>query len=824
MVTKSKKSLEYTDDHIQTLEDVDWIRLRPELHIRTVDEQGQLHIIKEIFDNSLDETEIHPGGEINITLFLDKKKNTYQVVIVDNGRGIPLGKLKESFTNLKTSGKYDKTSYHTAGGLNGVGGKVAMALSENFKVITFRENQIGHLYFHDGKLLTHTQHEYPSTETGTVVALEPLKGGYFQGVDVFIESAHEQLVKLALLLGMFSSNTRIVTRAVYSSIDPEFWTMNGPNALDLIRWKYDDVAVTLTDGADNETAMVYLKELWNVDSSFIWTMEKIDNEQGVGEDILSYNVSLFLPKIFRGMYTTSIVNNIPIKDQNSSHIVGLVAAIKSKIYRYIEVPEWQQYFLELYKLPICAAIAIKYGQVRFTSLAKDGFKSVAFEGRYISMLQNSFNEIPDHIWEEFYSYIADDISIKYHQYYNKPMASKKEAKKLSLEISDRKFYDCSTNDRSKAELIIVEGVSASHVRMSRDPEFQAVFMIRGKPLNIHKTDKKRPDTYSRLKSYPAYEDLIRILNIQPGQTDLSHSNYGKIILMQDADVDGGHIRALHIGALHEINPLILSSGMVYLANPPLYEVLIDEKSDKKRFIRSKPELVDFRVECLYRPALTIKVSDYSGNAFNAPQVLVGKEFSDFCHIINAVGEIFDELSKRLVIPALILEKLTHLTPYIRPGKIDSGILKEVFGRGTHYDFRLNILTISNGEEDVSFSLDGVYEALYEELIGVLFKLSWKNLKILVSTNFTDTLNDTHISIVQLYQIFTTLNDKLYVQRHKGLGGVDKDDLRPTCLDPRTRYLHHITSVGEYQRIQELLGDDTTARKRILEDFGLMDSK
>ena len=817
----SKKLLKYGDDDIQTLSDTQWILLRPENHIRTTNEEGQLHIIKEIFDNSLDETEIGPGGRVDILLFLDKDNMTYQVVIRDNGRGIPLGKLRQSFTELKTSGKYDKASYHTAGGLNGIGGKVAMTLSENFKVITYRENKIGQLLFHRAELVAETLDDYLCETTGTLVAMEPRKG-FFTGVDVFLESAHDQLVKLALLLGMFSRNTHITTRAVYKSIDPEFWTMNAANSLDFVEWKYNDMAVTLTDGADNETAMRYLKELWQVDSKFVWSLERIDDIDGLSDTILEYNISMFLPKIYRGTFTTSIVNNIPMKDNNSSHIVGLFAILKQKLAQYIETPELQQYFLDFYKIPLCAAIAIKYGDVRFTSLAKDGFKSAVFETRYIKMLEAKFNQIDDDIWRDLYSHLEEDINLKYHQYYNKPMTSRKDAKKLSLEITDRKFYDCNTADRSKAELIIVEGVSASHVRLERNPEFQAVFMIRGKPLNVNKTDKTRPDTISRLKSYPAYADLIKILNIQPGQTDLSTANYGKIILMQDADVDGGHIRALHIGALHEINPRIIDSGMVYLANPPLYEIILDEKTDKKKFVRSKPELIKFRVECLYRPTLTLKLTGITDVLKTQGIVLKNDAFTDFCMIITSIGELFDELSNRLVIPPLILEKLTHLTPYIQPGRIDANVLRDAFGRGTRYNPKLNILTIADHDKDVSFSLEGVSDALYESVMSILYRLSWKKLKILATSNFTDALKDTHVSIVQLYQMFDNLNKKLYVQRHKGLGGMEQSDLGPTCIHPSTRYLHKITSIGEFQRIHALLGDDTAARRQILCDHGLLD--
>mgnify|MGYP000899706552 FL=1 len=599
---------EYEDDSIITASDAEWILMRPENHVRVTDDSGLAHVLREILDNSTDETELFPGGKIDILFFLDKKNNTYQVAIHDNGRGIPFGKFLASFTKLKTSGKFTKDAYQTSGGLNGFGGKVAQILSENFRAITYRDGRIASIGFHRTELQHHTEDNFVPGISGTLVIHEPRKG-YFTKVDRFIEETHNSILKLTLLLSMFSRNTTITTRMVFKSVDPSVWELPAREAMDLLDKKYRDIAIIATDGADNDSAMRYLRELWNVDSPFTWTMEKINSSvvpeleykktkihtpMGIQDVdvLLAFNISLFLPKIMRGTCTTSIVNNIPTKDQTSSHVVGLISALKSKLVGYIEIPEHKQFFLDYYKIPLCAAISVKYGNVRYTSLAKDGFKDSEFEARYIEMLVKAFDMYEPYVWDELYQHIEDHIVLHYEQFYNKPISSKSAAKKVSLEIIDRKFYDCSTSDRSKAELIIVEGVSASHAANKRDTKTQAVFMIRGKPLNVTKTSTGKHDPMSRLNSYPPYVDLMKILNISPTQTDLSTANYGKIILMQDADTHGDHIRALHIGGLYAINPLIIESGMVYLANPPLYEITF---GNKKKFVRSKPELISFRI-------------------------------------------------------------------------------------------------------------------------------------------------------------------------------------------------------------------------------------
>lgn len=825
-VKVSTPNLSYGDKDIQTLSDFDWIKLRPTNHIPDTHIDGQHHIIKEIFDNSLDETELFPNGEVDVLLCLDKVKNTYQVIISDNGRGVPLGKLVESFTCLKTSGKYDKASYAgLSGGLNGVGGKVAVALSKNFKVITVRDNQIGHLVFKDANLVHESIVGFPSHETGTVVALEP-DPECFTGIDQYIEFGYTKLTQLALLLSMFSKNTHIVIRTIGHSIDPKFWTMNGAESINFLRQKYTDTAAIIVDGHDKQTTMHHLRELWDVQSKFIWMLEDISFNNSWIQDgeqvILSCDINMYLPKIIRSLQVSSLVNNIPMKDLSSSHVTVILNVLKKVLSVFIEDPEVKSYFMDIYKLPLCFAVSIKYSDVQFTSLAKDGFKNKKFEEFFepiVMKLLNQFDNENSSFWKILYDQLHTDIVQRYLLYYNKPLTTKAVAKKISLELHDRQFYNCNTPNRQDAELFIVEGVSASHVRMARDPFTQAVFMIRGKPLNVHRTDKNRTDPMSRIKSFPAYEDLMRILNVQPGQTDLSTCNYGKIILMQDADVDGGHIRALHIGALLEINPRILESGMVYLANPPLYEVSLDPKSEKKKFIRSKRDLIKFRIECVYQPVLQLALTDVHGKT--EIKALQNSDYVTFCEIVVALGEMFEDLSKQLVIPVTVLEKLSHVTGYIQPGKVDVPKLREMFGVGTYYNTLTNILTIADGENEISFSLAGVTEALYAQLIPILYKLNWKSLKILVTTKLTNALQNTHVSICQLYQMFTKLNDRLHVLRHKGLGGVAKEDLRPTCMDPNTRILHQITNTGDVERILALLGDDATVRRQILDDCNLL---
>lgn len=815
----------YTGDSIQRITGLDWILIRPENHIQITDHHGQFHVIKEILNNSMDETEEQdsPGTTVLVYMFLDPNAHTYQTAIIDNGRGVPHDAIVDVFTRPYTSGKYNSEVYQNAGGLNGIGGKVVMVLSDKFRALVTRDNKIGSFYTkkvedQDIPIVDHfVTEEFNTNITGTMVVMEPRKG-YFSNVDLFIQQEYMQIVNLCRLLSMFAQKTQVVVYLVHEQLSPVFWDLPAKEAFYFIQDTYTEKATIAIDGFNPDSAMEYLKEQWGVDSTFTWELQNIKHQFNPDNGRVGYSISLYLPKILRNTCSTSIINNVPIKDQTSSHITGLVTALKEKLLPYITNPDYKDYFVSIYKLPICAALSIQCKNVKFTSLSKDCFKDTSFEIEYAKLLIDQFHTYQDSIWELLYSLIASDIETKYAVYYNKPLATRKDNKKLAAKMPTI-YMDCNTPNRKDAELYIVEGTSASHIIEGRNAYFQALYMIYGKPLNVLKELTDKVTSIDRFNSYGAYVSLKEILGINPKQTDLSTANFGKIILINDADVDGGHIRSLHIGGLQTLNPYILESGMVYLANPPLYEVTLDKQRKKKLYVQDKNKLIEFLVTCLYKKSFDIKIMD--GKVFKEPTKLDDESYMDLCYIVTALGEIFDELSKKLGgVPPFIIEKLTYLTAYLSPGKIDSMKLIDAFGYGTQYDPRVNILTISQEQEDVSFPLDDVRDLLYEEVLPYLHNLQWKNLKLFITTKFTDTFKNTQVSITQLYAIFKTLHKPLHITRQKGLGGVNAVNLTPLCLNPETRILHQITSLGDLHKIEALLGDEVEARKTILYNHGL----
>lgn len=818
-------SKKYDDSAIQHFSGLQWIKYNPLNHINSTSTSGRIHALRELFDNSLDEAEhpSSPGSNILVYMFRDVEHQTYQFMIKDNGRGIPHGAIVRAFTELFNSGKYSNSlegAYTFSAGSNGVGSKVSSGLSIDFRAIGVRDGYFSSMYMHNADVdnLIHVT-DIPADPSlhGTMIVTAPSEEVFTDGLE-FLESGYKEFTKLCYLVTMFSKKVNIVFKIVDEPLNNKFWKMPVDKAWDYIEKTYDRKAYVEVDGNNEEATMAYLKEIWQLSENekFIWSL--LDISHPFTSDI-SYDISIYLPKTLRSTSAIMMVNNVPLTDMSSSPLSVLITCIKDKLAKYIK-DEHKDYFLNIYKLPICCAVSAKCIGAKFTGLAKNGFKNAAFEKTYFKLLTKDLDTVYEEDWEELYKLIAKDIEVKYLVYYNKPL-SKQKANKTSLDIIDPVYFDCKTSDRSNAELYVVEGVSASHIVNSRDPETQALLMIYGKPKNVLKTGNSGRTPQSIFENYEVYKRFERILDIHPKQEDLSNAQFGKIILMNDADIDGGHIQALHIGGLWTLNPRIITSGMVYLANPPLY--VIKDPSGKKgnKYIQDKNSLIRFFIDCMYRNTFDIYIKD--NKAFKEPTKLDNDSFTDFCYIITELGELFDHLSAKLAIPPLILEKLTYLTPYLQPGMINGSKLEEALGRGCSYNKYTDILTVIGDKEDYSFALEGVADAFYEELMGYLRSLCWKELQIYVSTKFTNTLNMNRVSIVQLYQMFVSLNNLLSVTRQKGLGGMKKEDLAPLCMRKDTRVLHQITSLGDFERIQSLLGDDVKARKEILRIHGLESS-
>ncbi len=515
----------YTEEHIKSLDWKEHIRLRPGMYIGKLGDgaspdDGIYILFKEIIDNSIDEYVMGYGKKINIQLEDNK------VIVRDFGRGIPLGKVVECVSKINTGGKYDGQSFQKSVGLNGVGMKAVNALSQDFVVQSFRKGKTKIAAFAKGELV----HESAMMDThepdGTQVTFEPDNTLFpnYCFAPPFIE---EQLRNYAFL------NTGL---KIYFN-DAVYHSKNG--LLDLLTHKTDEEALCYP--------LIHLQE------QFLEIAFTHANHQS-GEEYYSFVNGQFTP-------------------QGGTHL----AAFKEAIVKTLKEFYKKDLDPSDVRAALVGAIAIRIQEPVFESQTKTklGSQQVGPEGPTIRTFINQFvkTALDNYLHKHPTTAAALLQRIQQSEKERKEIAG---IKKLSSERSkkanlhNKKLRDCRIHyntvhkDREKAMIFITEGNSASgSITKSRDVQTQAVFSLRGKPLNCFGCTKKL------VYENEEFNLLQHALNIEAGLEGL---RYGKIIIATDADVDGMHIRLLLLTYFLQYFPELVRKQHIYLLETPLFRV------------------------------------------------------------------------------------------------------------------------------------------------------------------------------------------------------------------------------------------------------------
>ncbi|MBR6944940.1 MAG: type IIA DNA topoisomerase subunit B [Prevotella sp.] len=519
-----QETVEYVDDDIKHLSDMEHVRTRPGMYIGrlgdgTMPEDGIYVLLKEVIDNSIDEFKMNAGKRIEIDI-----EDNLRVTVRDYGRGIPQGKLIEAVSMLNTGGKYDSKAFKKSVGLNGVGLKAVNALSTHFVVKSFRDGQVRSASFERGELKSDTT-AATTDETGTFVYFEPdntlFKNYSFH--DDFVEIMLRNYTYLNTGLIIMYNGRRILSRNGLEDLLNDNMTVDG--IYPIIHMKGEDIEIAFT------------------------------HTNQYGEEYHSF---------VNGQHTT----------QGGTH----QSAFKEHIARTIK--EYFNKNLEYGDIRngLVAAIAVNVEEPMFESQTKIKLGSQTMSPGGISV--NKY--VGDFIKTEVDNYlhkhtdIADVMlgKIQESEKERKAMAgitklARERAKKANLH--NRKLRDCRIhysdvkNDRKEeSSIFITEGDSASgSITKSRDVNTQAVFSLRGKPLNSFGLTKKV------VYENEEFNLLQAALDIEDGLDGL---RYNKVIVATDADVDGMHIRLLIITFFLQFFPDLIKKGHVYVLQTPLFRV------------------------------------------------------------------------------------------------------------------------------------------------------------------------------------------------------------------------------------------------------------
>lgn len=818
----------YTADQIETTTNLEQIRRRPAGFIGTKDIAGQVHMIREIIDNSVDELILRPeGGFVDIVLFRDLVHNKYQLLIADNGRGIPSQALVRATTVLGSSGKTKEDGvYLAAGGQFGYGLKAAAALSSKFRILSVNNTEeIGSsLYLEDGKTIEHTTAPV-NTKYGVRVLFEPDLSFFIDGAE-FMTSGYLEVIKLCKQLNIFNEHIYFRFSIVDRLVVRTFWKADIPTALSIIDRIILDKSKTIEyDAVHVYDKSVYLFEgVWKCTSNVIFS-HMFHKDPVDAKDRLGFDIKLYFSRkasTNSAQYFIS-VNNVRLPDATGNSATTTFLKVLSQ--RLVELlPEaHRDFFLESYRFStMLLAIGIRYNGAELSGITKTSFKDSNFAKQFETELEQQFNQLGKDFWEVLGAIIRAEVELRYSQFYETP-PKKNEGKKTFADLNfPGNYKECKSGDPSVTELFIVEGTSAANINETRNNQFQAVYTTRGKPTNGATELKKVKENRDKLLKDPIYQDILKILNITPNTKDIRTARFGKLIITSDADPDGYHIRSIHLNNLYIINPLIITSGMVWIANPPLYSMNINK--NKRLFLRDKNALMDARIQYIYQPSFELKVQSTSGIQELHPAV-----FRECCYLIHHIGNAMQVTAEQLNIPLLILERLALNIQYLYPA-IQFDKLASIFKSSDNPDFiRVQInkeqrfIVVSVGHEDYMIGLDAIGDTLVNHLLPILRKYKFYQIMFLLRTKYAGSLYQewTPMSWMMVYSITRELDKMFQIKRYKGLGEMKSDDCFETLMNPATRALTHITSLGDVDMNYSLLGKNSIERKKLLTDTNLL---
>jgi topoisomerase-4 subunit B len=546
LIDKANEPVQYDDENIRHLSDMEHVRTRPGMYIGrlgdgSLPEDGIYVLLKEVIDNSIDEFKMKAGDRIEVTI-----DENLRVSVRDYGRGIPQGKMIEAVSVLNTGGKYDSKAFKKSVGLNGVGVKAVNALSSHFEVRSYRDGKVRMAVFERGEMIS-DKTEDSQDENGTYIHFEPDDTLFlnYSFHDEIVENMLRNYTYLNTGLAIMYNGRRILSRHGLEDLLSDRMTNDG--LYPIIHLKGEDIEIAFT------------------------------HSNQYGEEYYSF---------VNGQHTT----------QGGTH----QSAFKEHIARTIK-EFFNKYEYTDIRTGIVAAIAINVEEPMFESQTKIKLGSLTMAPDGVSI--NKY--VGDFIKQEVdnYLHIHADVAeilenkIKESERERKAMAgvtklARERAKKANLH--NRKLRDCrihysdAKNDRKEESCIfITEGDSASgSITKSRDVNTQAVFSLRGKPLNSFGLTKKV------VYENEEFNLLQAALDIEEGLDTL---RYNKVIVATDADVDGMHIRLLIITFFLQFFPELIKKGHVYVLQTPLFRVRnrrtkiknkkviaeADAKSDKK---------------------------------------------------------------------------------------------------------------------------------------------------------------------------------------------------------------------------------------------------
>ncbi|MGH9381765.1 MAG: DNA topoisomerase (ATP-hydrolyzing) subunit B [Thermoanaerobaculia bacterium] len=796
--SRSEPTATYTAANIQVLKGLEAVRKRPGMYIGDTDDgSGLHHMVFEVVDNAVDEAQVGYCSKIDVTIHTDES-----VTVEDDGRGIPVDVHKEQgrsaaeviMTELHSGGKFDKNSYKVSGGLHGVGVSVVNALSEELELEIRRDGEVWIQTYHRGTPAEPIRAVGKSKKTGTKVRFKP-DSEIFHGETAFhFETLSQRLREQSFLnKGL---HIRLTDERTGKSTD----------------FKYAGGIATFVEHLGRAKTPLHKKPIY---------LEETTADEETIEVALLWNDG-YQEQIF------CFANTIHNRD-GGTHLSGFRAALTRTINNYATGRGLTKNLKENLtgedvREGLTAVVSVRIKDPKFSSQTKDKLVSSEIKGWVEQVVNERLGS-----WLEEHPREAKRIVEKSIEAARAREAARKARdltrRKGALDSSNLpgKLADCSERDPRFSELFLVEGDSAGGTaKQGRDRKFQAVLPLRGKILNV---ERARID---KILSNEEIKTMIMALGTGIGEEDfdLSKLRYHKLIIMCDADVDGSHIRTLILTFFFRQMQQLVEGGHLYIAQPPLYKV---SQGKKEQYLKDEREYHQFLVD-------RIKGEWELVLSANGGTTLRGAKLEQFLARAEAFRRNLQRLEVRGIpgdaLRAVLKQGLTRpktladvkrmreMAEIIEASGFHGVDLVEDEEHGSH---EIRFTSRRDGvERAVTFGWNLLHTPEYRALAA-----NEAGLEALTTSPFLLRKGEEESHHETLEEALDTLyagaSKGLAIQRYKGLGEMNADQLWNTTMDPERRRLLKVTvedTVAADDIFSRLMGDEVEPRREFIQENAL----
>jgi DNA gyrase subunit B len=785
---------EYSADKIKVLEGLEAVRKRPAMYIGSTGPAGLHHLVYEIVDNSIDEALAGFCDQVNVTIHIDGS-----VTVIDNGRGIPVDRHESGksaaevvLTVLHAGGKFDNDSYKVSGGLHGVGVSVVNALSETLDLEIWRNGQVYQQTYERGTPVRDLEMTGTTKRRGTKVTFKP-DPHVFETTDFSFDTLAQRLRELAFLNG-----------GILVTLDDE---RDGKSH----KFHYEGGIVSFVTHLNKNKAAVNEKPIY-----------MRGEKDGIDAEIaLQWNDGYA-----ETIYT--FANNINTHE-GGTHLSGFRSALTRTINAYgaknnLAKDLKESVSGEDIREGLTAVVSVKIPHPQFEGQTKTKLGNTEVKGIVETILNDrlgAYLEENPSVARKIVSKVIDAARAREAARKARDLVRRKGA--LDGSSLPGKLADCQERDPALSELYIVEGESAGgSAKQGRDRRFQAILPLKGKILNVEKA------RFDKMLGSDEIKTMIAALGCGIGAEDfdIGKLRYHRIIIMTDADVDGSHIRTLLLTFFYRQLPKVIEQGYVYIAQPPLFRV---KRGKSETYIKDERDLDAF---------LITRATEARG--VRLPGATVDIKGTDLERLLQKT------IARQKLL--FVVERRGHPREIVE-ALVAAGADREYFADKDKLESLAATLTtptrtvlVARDEEHNRYSLriedrstgyprtheigvDFVTAAEYRTLLSNNRDIPSFSGEIIVSSTAEDGTGEVRLSSLdELVDYFIAAGKKgVAINRYKGLGEMNPDQLWETTMDPQVRTLLQVRAEDHTEADQmftTLMGDQVEPRRKFIEDNAL----